>query len=58
MTICARDVDTLEATATEIREKTGAEVLAVPADVSQPEQVSGLIAKAIDQFGGIEHFGQ
>ena len=54
VTICARDVDTLEETATEIREKTGAEVLAVPADVSQPEQVSGLIAKAIDRFGGID----
>ena len=54
VTICARDIDTLEETATEIREKTGAEVLAVPADVSQPEQVSGLIAKAIDRFGGID----
>ena len=54
VTICARDADTLEATAAEIREKTGVEVLAVSADVSQPEQVSGLIAKAIDRFGGID----
>ena len=46
--------DTLEETAAEIRKKTGAEVLAVPADVSQPDQVSALIAKAIDQFGGID----
>ena len=54
VTICARDADTLEETAAEIHKKTGAEVLAVPADVSQPDQVSGLIAKAIDRFGGID----
>ena len=30
VTICARDEDTLEETAAEIREKTGAEVLAGP----------------------------
>ena len=54
VTICARDTDTLEQTAAEIREKTGTEVLAVPADVSQPDQVSGLIDKAINQFGGID----
>ena len=28
--------------------------MAVPADVSEPEQVSGLIAKAIDRFGGVD----
>ena len=54
VTICARDSDTLEETAAEIREKTGAAVLAVPADVSQPEQVSELIAKTIDRFDGID----
>ena len=54
VTICARDADTLEATAAEIRDKTGTEVLAASTDVSQPEQVSGLIDKAIDQFGGID----
>ena len=54
VTICARDADTLEETAAEIREKTETGVLAVPADVSQPEQVNGLIAKTIDRFGGID----
>ena len=54
VTICARAAETLEETAAEIHEKTGAEVLAVPTDVSQPEQVSGLIAKAIDRFGEID----
>ena len=54
MTICARDAGTLEATAAEIHEKTGVEVVAVPTDVSQPDQVKALIDRAVDCFGGID----
>ncbi len=54
VTICARNTDILEATATEIREKTGAEILAVSTDVSQPEQVKALINSAVERFGGID----
>ena len=54
VTICARNAETLEATAAEIRKKTGAEVLAVPTDVSQPDQVKALIDDAADRFGGID----
>ncbi|MDD9975308.1 MAG: SDR family NAD(P)-dependent oxidoreductase, partial [Candidatus Poribacteria bacterium] len=54
ITICARDSDILEATADDIRKQTGTEVLAVPTDVSQPEQVENLIHIAIDHFGGID----
>ena len=54
VTICARDSDILEATADDIRKQTGTEVLAVPTDVSQPEQVEHLINAAIDHFGGID----
>ncbi|MBI1927297.1 SDR family oxidoreductase [Candidatus Poribacteria bacterium] len=54
VTICARNTDVLEATAAEIREKTGAEILAVPTDVSQPEQVKALINSAVERFGGID----
>ena len=54
VTICARNNDTLEATADEIRTQTDSEVLAVPTDVSQPEQVESLISKAISHFGGID----
>ena len=54
VTICARDAGTLEATATEIHEKTGIEVLAVPTDVSQPDQVKALIDRAVDRFGEID----
>ncbi|MDE0315313.1 MAG: SDR family oxidoreductase [Candidatus Poribacteria bacterium] len=54
VTICARNSETLETTAEEIRDQTGSEVLAVPTDVSQPEQVESLISKAISHFGGID----
>ena len=54
VTICARNSDALEATADDIRNQTGTEVLAVPTDVSQPAQVENLIRTAIDHFGGID----
>ena len=54
VTICARDKQVLEQTADEIREKTDTEVLAVPTDVSQPEQVERLISTTIGHFGGID----
>ena len=54
VTICARDSDALAATADDIRNQTGAEVLAVPTDVSQPDQVENLINTAISHFGGID----
>lgn len=54
VTICARNSDALDATAADIRRQTGSEVLAVPTDVSQPEQVDALINSAISRFGGID----
>lgn len=54
VTICARNSDALDATAADIRRQTGSEVLAVPTDVSQPEQVDALINAAISRFGGID----
>lgn len=54
VTICARDSEVLATTADDIRNQTGTEVLAVPTDVSQPEQVEHLINTAISHFGGID----
>lgn len=54
VTICARNIDTLEATAEEIRKQTDTDILAVPTDVSKPEQVESLINQAISHFGGID----
>ncbi len=54
VTICARNAADLEATATEIRAQTGAEVLAVPADLSAAEGISAVVAAAAERFGGID----
>ena len=54
VTICARNSEALDATAEDIRRQTGGEVLAVPTDVSQPEQVDALITAAMSHFGGID----
>ncbi len=51
--ICARS-GALETTAQEIREQTGAEILAVRADVSRPEDVDRVVAAALDRFGRID----
>jgi len=54
VTICARNSAALEATAADIRNQTGTQVLAVPTDVSQPAQVENLINTVITHFGGID----
>jgi 3-oxoacyl-[acyl-carrier protein] reductase len=52
--ICARTPERLEATAREIRDATGAEVLAYPADLSTAAGISNVVAATADRFGGID----
>lgn len=54
VTICARTVADLEMAADEIRAETGADVLAVPADVRTAEGISRVVAAAAGHFGGID----
>jgi NAD(P)-dependent dehydrogenase (short-subunit alcohol dehydrogenase family) len=49
--ICARTVDKLEAAAAEIRSATGGNVLAVPADVTKPEDLDHLLAAVREKLG-------
>lgn len=49
--ICARERERLEATATEIRRHTGAEVEAVVADVSRAQDLTRFLDAAIMEFG-------
>lgn len=49
--ICARQKDPLEQTAVEIHDTTGAEVLAVPADVTVPAEIDRLVETATARFG-------
>jgi 3-oxoacyl-[acyl-carrier protein] reductase len=52
--ICARGMEDLEATATEIRAKTGRNILAVQADTGKPEDIKNLVAATVAEFGGVD----
>ncbi|MCX6023668.1 MAG: SDR family oxidoreductase [Chloroflexi bacterium] len=52
--ICARRPEPLEAAAAEIRRATGAEVLAIPADVADPEACRDLIDQVVNGWGGVD----
>lgn len=52
--ICARTESELKTAAEEIRARTRAEVLAIPADVTKKDDVSALVDRAIKTFGHID----
>ena len=52
--ICARRPDVLEEAAEEIRKITEGEVLAIPTDVSKPEQVDNLMKIVAETWGGVD----
>jgi NAD(P)-dependent dehydrogenase (short-subunit alcohol dehydrogenase family) len=52
--IAARRPDELERRAEQIRALTGRRCVAIPADVTEPEQVRTLVAGAIEALGGID----
>ena len=52
--INSRNADRLQATAASIRQETGAQVAAVPGDVSVAADVAGLAAQTARQFGGLD----
>jgi 3-oxoacyl-[acyl-carrier protein] reductase len=54
VTICARDTAVLEAAREELIAATGGEVLAVTADVTDPEQLSALVDAAKTSYGPIQ----
>lgn len=54
LAICSRRADAIEQAARRIREASGAEVLAVPADVSRPEDVRRFIAEVERRYGQID----
>src|SRR5260221_1806299 len=54
LAICARDAGALEAAAREIAAATGAEVLAHPADVSQPKAIAAFVDAALERFGRVD----
>jgi 3-oxoacyl-[acyl-carrier protein] reductase len=54
VTICARTAADLEKAAAEIRAETGAEVLAVPADLATADGITAVVAATAERFGGID----
>jgi 3-oxoacyl-[acyl-carrier protein] reductase len=52
--ICARRAEPLEEAAAGLREDTGGEILAVPADVANAEDVRRLLDRAVERFGGLD----
>src|SRR2546425_6094234 len=52
--MCARTEADLKRAADEIRPRTGAEVLAMPADVTRPDDVTALVDRAREAFGGVD----
>lgn len=53
LAMCARS-DQLETTAEEIRRETDAEVLAVRADLTEPDQIQQLVDATMDRYGRID----
>ena len=54
VTICARTEADLDATAGQIRQETGADVLAVPADLTSAAGIRGVVAATAERFGGVD----
>jgi 3-oxoacyl-[acyl-carrier protein] reductase len=54
VTICARTETDLEAAAEEIRGETGAEVLAIPADLTNAQDIRRIVAATVERFGGVD----
>jgi 3-oxoacyl-[acyl-carrier protein] reductase len=54
VTICARTEADLAAAAGEIRAETGAEVLAIPADLATTDGIHTVVAATAERFGGVD----
>src|SRR5258706_14707855 len=54
LVLCSRNADTINQTANEIATATGAEILALPCDVSKADEVAGLVQSGIERFGRID----
>jgi 3-oxoacyl-[acyl-carrier protein] reductase len=52
--IASRNRETLEQTAQEIRQASRRTILAVPTDLRQPEEITSLVTRAVNEFGGID----
>src|SRR5581483_2944797 len=54
VTVCARGEEKLEAAAAQIRAQTGAEVLAVAADLNDAAGIEHVVDATVERFGGLD----
>ncbi len=54
LSLAARTPETLRQTAIDLEQSLNAEVLALPTDVTQPEQVQNLVEKTLERYGQID----
>jgi 3-oxoacyl-[acyl-carrier protein] reductase len=54
LALCSRDPDKLARTASEIREQSGAQVIAEPFDVTEEAAVNRFVARVASEYGGID----
>ncbi|RKD98443.1 SDR family oxidoreductase [Halopiger aswanensis] len=56
VTICGRDADRLERARDDFAESNAAgDVIAVQADITDPDDISRLVSQTVDEFGGLDH---
>ncbi len=53
--INGRDEDRLESAAEEVREAATGEVVTVPGDLTEPEDIERLVEATVEAFGGLDH---
>ncbi|WP_327053317.1 SDR family oxidoreductase [Halomicrococcus gelatinilyticus] len=53
--ICARGEDALADAEAEVDEMGDGDVLAVPADITDPDEVAALVDETVETFGGLDH---
>ena len=54
LVLCSRNADTINQTASEIATATGADILALPCDVSKADDVARLVQSGIARFGRVD----
>ncbi|ADD04971.1 putative oxidoreductase (short-chain dehydrogenase family) [Natrialba magadii ATCC 43099] len=55
VTICGRDPDRLAAARDDLADAGSGEVLALECDLTDPNEISRLVSRTVDEFGGLDH---
>lgn len=53
--ICARSAERLSSAETEVEKVGDGDVLAVPTDITDPDEIEALVELTVDEFGGLDH---